>query len=195
MKVIYGAVLYAIWSVLIGFFVPMLAIYSTIIAALAAGIYVGYGNKILDGLKYGAITGLIGGIFCGLSVNHFSSYVYDLAGIQAEVYMNTWFTSSIGTFIPNLPNSILVYLALVGLIFGGLGGTIGSIKMSRGILLFLTLFILFILYGAVDNMAWNWGRPDWPWYMSFQHVLTNEIDLWVAVVFAFVVTILYYILE
>ena len=65
--------------------------------------------------------------------------------------------------------------------------------MTRAILLFVTLFLLFILYGAVDNMAWNWG--NWPWYMSFQHVLTNEIDLIVAAVFSFFVTILYYILK
>ncbi len=172
----------------------MLAIYSTIIAGLAAGIYVGYGKKILDGLKYGTITGLIGGILCGITVSYFSSYIHEISGIQTEVYVGDWFTSMIGN-IPILQYSMLVYLSLVGLIFGGLGGMIGSIKMSRGILLFLTLFILFILYGAVDNMAWNWGRADWPWYMSFQHVLTNEIDLFVAVVFALIVTILYYILE
>ncbi len=194
-KILGGAIIYSVWSILIGFFVPMLAIYSTVIAALAAGIYVGYGNKILDGLKYGALTGLIGGILCGISVNYFSTYIYDIVGIPAEVYIGSWFTSSIGTIIPSVPSSTIFYLPLAGLVFGGIGGVIGSIRLSRGILLFLTLFVLFILYGAIDNMAWNWGRPDWPWYMSFQHVLTNEIDIWVAVIFAFAVTILYYILE
>jgi len=56
------------------------------------------------------------------------------------------------------------------------------------------LFILYIFYGAIDNVAWNWGRTDWTWNMSISHVLNNRIDIFVAVVFAAFTTVLSYVL-
>jgi hypothetical protein len=196
MKILYGAIIFAIWSILIGFFVPPLAAYSTVIAAFAAGIYVGYGSKSFDGLRKGAIAGLVGGILSGVIVSYLPNYFANVGGIPLKVYVNEWFTPIIGEISLKLPEfSIFIYLLSVGLVFGSLGGLTSSIRLFRGILLFSTLFILFILYGAVDNMAWNWEKSGWTWYMSFQHVLTNVIDIQVAIVFAFIVIILYYVLE
>jgi hypothetical protein len=48
--------------------------------------------------------------------------------------------------------------------------------------------------GAVDNAAWNILKPGWTWNMSFSHVLTNQIDLLVAVIFSLIVTILTYVM-
>ncbi len=196
MKVLYGAIIFAVWSILIGFFVQPLATYSTIIAAFAAGIYVGYGKKSFDGLRNGAIAGLVGGILSGITVSYLPNYFSNVGGIPLKIYVSEWFTPIVGNFSLSLPQfSIFIYLLSVGLVFGSIGGLTSSIKIFRGILLFSTLFILFILFGAADNMAWNWGRSDWTWYMSFQHVLTNVIDIQVAIVFAFIIIILYYILE
>jgi len=196
MKILYGAIIFAVWSILIGFFVQPLAAYSTIIAALAAGIYVGYGSKSSDGLRNGAITGLVGGILSGIIVTYLPNYYSNIAGVPLKVYVSEWFTPVVGKFSLALPEfSIFIYLLSVGLVFGSIGGLTSSIKVFRGILLFSTLFILFILFGAIDNLAWNWGRSDWTWYMSFQHVLTNALDIQVAVAFAFIIIILYYVLE
>ncbi len=190
-RIIVGAIIYIFWAFLIGYFVNELAPYAAMLAALGAGIYASHKSKVYSGTINGFFAGLIGGILGGI----ISSYIPTIGGIPLSV--------SVASFLIPVINSVslttslfsLVTLSIVGLIFGTFGGFIGSIKKLRGFFLFATMFLLFIFYGAIDNMVWNWGKPGWTWNMSFSHVLTNQIDLFVAIVFAAIITILAYILN
>jgi len=190
-KIIVGATIYIFWAFLIGYFVADLATYAAIMAAFGAGIYAGHKSKSHTGTINGLLAGFIGGIVGGI----LSIYVPSIAGIPLSVSIASFMIPIVE--VVSITTSIfsIMSLIIVGLIFGGLGGLLGSIKQLKGIFLFVILFLLFILYGAIDNAAWMWSKPGWTWNMSFSHVLTNEIDLYVAAIFAFVITILAYLLN
>jgi len=189
-KIIFASLIYIIWAILISYFVPLIATWAAIIAALAAGIYVGYGSKAYDGLVGGVIAGLIGGLTTGVV----SIYIPSFYGIPTSVSV-AGFSPIIQLIETTVPFFSASVLAIIGLVFGGIGGLLGSNEKLKSVFLFSILFTLFILYGAIDNMVWNWGRIGWTWNMSISHVLTNRIDLFVAVIFAIFVTILYNILK
>lgn len=188
-KIVYASIIYIIWAVLIGYFVPVIETWAALLAALAAGIYVGYGSKAFEGVSGGVIAGLIGGIVSSAIIIQIPNF----AGIPLRVSMS--FLDPVAGLIETVPWFSNIVLAVTGIVFGGIGGLIGSREKLGKVFLFLTLFILFIFYGAIDNMVWNWGRIGWTWNMSISHVLTNRIDLFVAVVFAAFVTILAHILK
>ena len=186
--IIYAIIVYVIFAILIGYFVPTLAPLADVFAALVAGIYVGRGDSTMQGITKGATVGVIGGLIIGF----LGIYVHNIAGIPIT-------TPTVVFLLPvegftNVLYSPLV-LGIIGVIYGAIGGLLGSIKRLKSILLFFTLFALFLLYGAVDNVVWNWGTPDWTWQMSVNHVLTNRIDIAVAIAFALFVTFLAYFFE
>ncbi|MEM5778756.1 MAG: DUF5518 domain-containing protein [Candidatus Aenigmatarchaeota archaeon] len=187
-KVVFASLIYIFWSVLIGFFVPVLSTWSSILAALAAGIYAGYKSK--EGFFNGLLAGLIGGIIGGVLI----SFIPNFYGIPLRVSKSEILQPVLQLIEFSFPWVLNLDLIITGIIFGGIGGFIGSKEKLKFVFIFLTLFILYIFYGAIDNMVWNWGRSDWSWNMSISHVLTNRIDLFVAVVFAAFTTILAYIL-
>jgi hypothetical protein len=190
-KIVYAAIMYMVWSILIGYFILDLAPYAAMLAALGAGIYAGYKNHPLIGMANGFLAGLIGGIVTGV----ISIYTPNIAGIPISVSVASFLTPIFSSISPSSYLFPTTALTVIGLFFGLIGGLIGSIKKLRGVFLFITMFLLFIILGAVDNAAWNILKPGWTWNMSFSHVLTNEIDLFVAVVFAFFVTILTYLMN
>jgi len=187
-KIIYAAILYGVCSILIGYFVLDLAPYAALLAALGAGIYVGRRNKPLTAIASGFVAGLIGGLATGI----LSIYVKNIAGIPLSVSVTNYLKPIIATVSPTSFLFPVVALTLIGLFFGAIGGLMGSIEKLRGVFLLFTIFLLFILLGAVDNAAWNILKPGWTWEMSFSHVLTNKLDLFVAAVFAVIVTVLAY---
>jgi len=190
-KIIYAAVIYGIWAILIGYFILDLAPYAAIVAALAAGIYAGHKTKPYTGMVNGFMAGLIGGIMIGI----ISIYVPNIAGVPISVSVTSFLAPLVSSVSPTSSLFSTTALTIIGLLFGAIGGLMGALKQLRGVFLFLTLFILFILFGAVDNAAWNILEPGWTWNMSFSHVLTNKIDLFVAVVFSIIVTILAYLMN
>jgi hypothetical protein len=190
-KIAFASLIYMIWSVLIGFFVPVLATWSAIIAAIVAGIYIGHGSKASEGITGGVLAGLIGGIISGVIV----LYTPSIAGIPLRVSSSNFLNPALNLIETNVPWFSNAALSVVGMIFAGIGGLLGSREKLGRVLLFFALFTLFIFYGAIDNMVWNWGRSDWSWNMSISHVLTNRIDLFVAVVFAIFITIVSYLLK
>jgi len=189
-KIAFASVIFMVWSVLIGYFIPLLESWATIIAAPAAGIYVGYKSKPYEGLVGGLLAGLIGGVVGGLVIN----YAPSVAGVPLKVSTSEFLSPVVGLVEVNFPWISELALVVTGAIFSGIGGIIGSREKLGKVFLFLTLFILYIFYGAIDNVAWNWGRSDWTWNMSISHVLTNKIDLFIAVVFAVITTILAFVL-
>jgi len=189
-RITIGVAIYIFWSFLIGYFIADLTPYAAIIAAIAAGIYTGYKSDPFTGTINGVFTGAAGGIAGGF----LSMYIPSIYGIPLSVPIANFLVPVIQTVSVATSIFSIISLFTVGIIFGGLGGFLGSIKKLRGVILLITLFLLFIFYGAVDNAAWNIEKPGWTWNMSFSHVLTNRIDLLVAVVFAIFVTILTYIL-
>jgi hypothetical protein len=191
LKIIYSALIYSICSILIGYFILDLAPYAAILAALGAGIYAGHKSKAITGITHGLIAGIIGGIITGIT----SIYVKNIAGIPLSISVTNLIIPIISSVSPTSSLFSTTALVLIGLFFGAIGGLMGSIKKLRGVFLFLTLFLLFIIFGAVDNAAWNIMEPDWTWNISFSHVLTNPIDLFVAIMFAFIVTILAYVMS
>lgn len=188
-KIIFAALIFVIWSVLIGYFIPSIATWATIIAAIAAGIYAGYGSKIHEGFSQGILAGLIGGILGGVLI----SYIPSFYGIPLKVSTSEFLGSTMNLIEYSFPWISNLDLVISGIIFGGIGGFIGSKQELKYVLIFVTLFILYIFYGAIDNVAWNWQSPGWTWNMSISHVLTNRIDLFIAVVFSAMTTILAYI--
>lgn len=189
-KIIIGTLIYVAWSFLIGFFVPVLETWASIIAALAAGIYVGYKSKGGEGFNDGLLTGLIGGIIGGILM----SYIPSFAGIPLKVSISELLSPALPFIQSSFPWVLNLDLVVTGFVFGGIGGFIGSKKKLKYVLIFLTLFVLYIFYGAIDNVAWNLTTPNWTWNMSVSSVLTNRVDLFIAVVFAAVTTILAFIL-
>ena len=186
-KIVIGALIYLIWSVLIGYFVIYLISWALVIAALVAGIYTGFRIKTSEALQNGFAAGFIGGIILGVV----SLFVPSIYGIPLSIPI-------IGFLIPfNIPTTIswvvIPILSLVGAAFAMLGATLGSITKLRKLFLFLTLFTLFLFYAALDNVAWWWGRASWTW--SISHVLTHWVDITVSLGFAFFVIILAHILK
>lgn len=189
-KIMIASILYIVWSVLIGFFLPMIATWATIMAAIAAGVYAGYKNKLHEGFTSGLLAGIIGGIVGGVLI----SYIPSFYGIPVKITNSEFLGPTLNLIEASFPWILNLDLVVTGMIFGGIGGFIGSREKLKFVFIFLTLFILYIFYGAIDNVAWNWGRYDWTWNMSVSHVLTNRIDLFIAVVFAAATTILAYVL-
>ena len=187
-KVILAAIIYAMWAVLIGYFIPVLSPLSAIIAAFVAGIYVARGEKTTDGMSNGMTAGVLGGLLLGVA----GIYIKNISGISLSVSTALFVVPNELTSVPYLSGIIL---GITGLAFGGIGGIIGAGKKLGGVYLFLTLLVLFIFYGAIDNLVWNWGAPNWTWNQSISHVLTNRIDLGVAAGFAIAVTMLAYVLR
>ncbi len=189
-KIFYASIIYGFWVILMGYFVEELAPYTAIIAALGAGIYAGYKSKTTTGIAMGFLAGLIGGVLTGVV----SLFVPNIAGIPISVSVASFLSLTISSISISSQFFSATALTVIGVFFGSIGGLLGSIKRLRAIFLFFTMFLLFILLGAVGNAAWNILKPGWTWDMSFSHVLTNEIDLFVAVVFALAVTILTYVM-
>jgi len=188
-RIIPAALIYIIWSVLTGYFIVYLIDWAIIISALAAGIYAGFKTKAFEGLFNGFIAGLTGGIALGF----ISLYVPTVAGIPLSVSVAGFLTPMISMFSTTFSWFSIPTLAIVGSVFGALGGLMGSLTQLRKIFLFLTLFTLFLFYAALDNLAWWWGRADWVWTISV--VLTHWIDISVALVFAFFITFLAHVLK
>lgn len=190
-RILTGALIYIFWAFLIGYFIADLMSYAAIIAAIGAGIYAGHKSKVYSGTINGIACGALGGIAGGI----ISMFIPSIAGIPLSVSIASFLIPVVETVSLTTSMLSVVSLTVVGLIFGGLGGMLGSIKHLRGMLLLVTMFLLFIFYGAVDNAAWNINKEGWTWNMSFSHVLTNRVDLLVAIAFAVVVTILSYTLD
>jgi hypothetical protein len=188
-KIVSAALIYVVWSVLIGYLIPMIAIWASVIAAIAAGIYVGRKNSFLDALTSGCLAGLLGGTIHSI----ITIYTTSIAGIPLEVSAAAWLIPLLNSFKIPYQYFAIPALSLTGLLFGSLGGFIGSIAKLKKIFLFLALFTLFVFYAALDNAAWWWGRADVRWSMSV--VLTHWIDVSVAFVFAFFVIILAHFLK
>jgi len=181
--------IYIIWSVLIGYFIVYLIDWAVIIAALVAGIYAGFKTKAFEGLFNGFVAGLIGGIILGF----ISLYIPTVAGIPLSVSVAGFLTPMISMFSTAMSWFSIPTLAIIGSVFGAVGGLMGSLAQLKKIFLFLTLFTLFLFYAALDNLAWWWGRADWNWTISV--VLTHWIDNSVALVFALLLTILAHFLK
>ena len=190
-KILYAAALYSVWVILIGYFVPELESYAAIIAALGAGVYAGYGCSRNVGMANGFIAGLIGGLVTGFASLNISS----IAGIPLSVSVADFIAPALSAFSFSPEVFSFASLTIIGMLFGSIGGFFGSIKHLKPVYLFATMFLLFILLGAVDNAAWNIQTPGWTWNMSFSHVLTNYVDVVVAVAFALIVTIVTYLLR
>ena len=190
-KIAYAAVIYSIAVILIGFFVPELEPYAAIIAVLGAGIYAGYGSRTMSGMANGFLAGLIGGLVTGVV----SMSMSDIAGIPISISIAEFIRPAISSIAPSPIFISATILVVIGLLFGTIGGFLGSIRFLKPLLLFSTMFLLFILLGAIDNAAWNILTPGWTWKDSFSHVFHNEIDIVVAVIFAFIVTILTYVMN
>jgi len=187
-KIVIGAIIYMVWAVLIGYLVIYLLTWAIIIAALVAGIYAGFGAKTHKGIANGFMAGLFGGIILGTA----SIYTPTVYGIPLSVSIANFLTPMI-----NITSTIswlsIPTLAVIGSIFGAMGGLLGSVTKLRKIFLFLTLFTLFLFYLALDNVAWYWQRYPWNW--SISHVLTHWVDITVSLIFASVVVVLAHVLK
>ncbi len=188
-KIIFASLMYVIWAVLIGYFIPILAPWAAIISALVAGIYVGRKTDAHKALISGFLAGVIGGIIHGI----ITMYTTTIYGIPLEISMAAWLTPLLNVIDIPIQYFAFPALAIVGLVFGTVGGLIGSREEMKRVIMFLTLFTLFMFYAALDNVAWLWGRRDVQWSISI--VLTHYIDISIALIFAFIVTILAYVLK
>ncbi|MBN2203363.1 MAG: hypothetical protein JW700_04230 [Candidatus Aenigmarchaeota archaeon] len=185
-KIVIGAFVYMVWTVLTGFLVPPLLVWSVVIAALVSGIYCGLKVSSLDGAKNGFIAGLVGGISLGIVALSIPSF-YGISLLESvDAFLNPFGMTGI-------PYLSIVVLAVAGALFGTTGGLLGSINKLRKIFLFLVLFTLFMMYLALDNVAWYLGRASVEWSMS--HVLTHWVDITVSLGFAFFVVLLAHVLK
>ncbi|MFH0929538.1 MAG: DUF5518 domain-containing protein [Candidatus Aenigmatarchaeota archaeon] len=185
-KIVIGSLIYMVWSVLIGFLVAPLLSWALVVAALVAGIYAGFKVKSLDGAKNGFLVGIIGGLALGIV----AMSVPTVYGVSLSASIE----NSISPFsISGIPFASVVMLAAIGAVFGMLGGLLGSLNQLRKIFLFLVLFTLFMMYLALDNVAWYLGRESVEWSMG--HVLTHWVDIAVSLGFAFAVVVLAHVLK
>ena len=187
-KVVIGALIYMFWSVLIGYLIIQLVSWAVIIAALVAGIYAGFKTKTNKGVINGLMAGLVGGVTLGIV----SIYTPTIYGIPLHVSI-TGLLNPLIDAASIIPWISIPSLAIIGVVFGTIGGFMGSIIQLRKIFLFLTLFTLFMFYLAIDNLAWYWGRASWEWSVS--HVLTHWVDITVSLAFSFFVVVLAHVLK
>ncbi|MBN2203364.1 MAG: hypothetical protein JW700_04235 [Candidatus Aenigmarchaeota archaeon] len=190
-KIVYGSILYSVFVILMGYFVPELEPYAAIIAGLVFGVYAGYGSDMVHGMANGLLAGLVGGIVSGVV----SSSVKEIFGIPISISITNYLSPIISSITPSSYLFSATALIVIGLVFGLVGGFLGTIRILKPIFLFGVMFFLFILLGAVDNAAWNLQTPNWTWTDSFEHVFHNEIDIAVAVIFAGFVTVLSYLMN
>jgi hypothetical protein len=187
-KVVIGALIYMFWSVLIGYLIVYLVSWAVIIAALVAGIYAGFKVKSHKGMVNGLMAGLVGGIALGIV----SLYTPTIYGIPLHVSIAGFLNPLVG-LVSTMSWVSIPAMAVIGAVFGALGGLLGSITQLRKIFMFLTLFSLFMFYLAIDNLAWYWGSASWEW--SISHVLTHWVDIVVSLGFALFVVVLTHVLK
>lgn len=127
-SILIGSVIYFALAVLIGYFVSSLAIYAAAIAALLAGIYIArLGVSPMKGAFYGLLVGLIGGIIGGI----ISVYIPSLGGVPLSVAIGAPFTILVGLVASTVPWFAVPALAIVGMIFGAIGGWVGKRYLKR----------------------------------------------------------------
>ena len=187
-KVVIGALIYMFWSVLIGYLIVYLVSWAVIIAALVAGIYAGFKVRPHKGIINGLMAGLVGGISLGIV----SIYMPTIYGIPLHVSIDGFLNPLVG-LVSAMSWISIPAMAVIGAVFGTIGGLLGSMTQLRKIFMFLTLFTLFMFYLALDNLAWYWGRSSWEW--SISHVLTHWVDITVSLIFAFFVIVLAHVLK
>jgi hypothetical protein len=187
-KIVIGALIYMFWSVLIGYLIVYLVSWAVIIAALVAGIYAGFKVKSHKGMVNGLMAGLIGGIALGIV----ALYTPTIYGIPLHVSI-AGFLNPLVDVVSIMPWISIPAMAVIGAVFGTIGGLLGSITQLRKIFMFLTLFTLFMFYLAIDNLAWYWGST--PWQLSISHVLTHWVDITVSLGFAFFVVVMTHVLK
>ena len=152
-----------------------------------AGIYAGYKIDTKTGTKNGFAAGLFGGLAIGI----ISLYIPTVYGVPLSVSVASFlnpFIDAASSYWISVPT-----LAIVGCVFGAIGGFLGSINQLRKIFLFLVLFTLFMFYLALDNVAWYMGRADWQW--SISHVLTHWVDITISLGFALFIVLLAHVLR
>ena len=182
-KVVFGSLIYMFWTVIIGYLFIQLASWAIIISALIAGIYSGFKTRTKRGTWNGFAAGLAGGIILGVA----SLYTPTIYGIPLSTSV-TEFLNPFSNIASLMPWISIPTLAVIGCIFGSIGGLFGSITQLRKIFLFLVLFTMFMFYLALDNVAWYLGRTSWEW--SLTHVLTHWVDITVSLAFALFVVVL-----
>jgi hypothetical protein len=125
-RLLIGSLVFIIVALLIGWFVVELAIYAAAIGALIAGIYIGREYPTpLKGALHGLVVGIVGGIIGGT----IGGLIPDL-GLNTGGWLNSALVSVLGPLTAN-PWYAIPSLALVGIVFGLIGGAIGP-KTRRG---------------------------------------------------------------
>lgn len=123
-KLAIASLIYIVVALLIGYLLVDFAIYAAAIGALIAGIYIGRGYTPFKGLLNGLVAGLVGGIIGGIV----SGLVPDL-GVPMGGWLNSMLVGLLGQLTAN-PWFALPSMALVGIVFGAIGGFVG-VKLKR----------------------------------------------------------------
>lgn len=128
-KILIGSLVYIVLAILIGYFVPDFAIYAAAVAALLAGIYIaGLGPSPIKGAFYGLLVGLIGGIIAGI----IAMYLPSIGGVSLAIPMGGWLNSMLAGMVASAAPWIAVpSMAIIGMIFGLIGGYIGKAYLKR----------------------------------------------------------------
>jgi hypothetical protein len=123
-KLLIGSLIYIVVAIAIAWVLPDFAIYAAAIGAIIAGIYMGRMATPFKGAMHGLAAGLVGGIIGGL----ISGFVPEL-GVPMGGWLNNMLAGMLGQLTAN-PWFALPSMALVGLVFGLIGGFIGA-KLRR----------------------------------------------------------------
>lgn len=129
---LYGAIAYLVLAVLLPTYVSAVGGFSIVVAAIIGGMIAGWGARTANAAMRGAVAGIIGGIIGGGILSYFIVIPLGIAATNSILVglAGNMISTLAGLSIPVVGGLVTAEIAIVGLIFGAIGGIVAA-KIKR----------------------------------------------------------------